>query len=71
LRPRRAAQRILAIELVVASQAIELRGPPALGGATRTVFELVRERVPFCGEGDPIPADLEGVRELIRSVGLS
>lgn len=64
-------ERVLAIELVVASQAVELRGPPALGDATRTVSELVRERVPFCGERDPIPADLEGVHGLIRSGALS
>ena len=28
---------------------------------------LVRERIPFMGEGDPLPADLEPVRDLVVS----
>jgi histidine ammonia-lyase len=60
-------ERIVAIELVIAAQAAELRAPPTLGTGTRRALELVRERVPFMGEGDPLPADLEPVRELIHS----
>jgi histidine ammonia-lyase len=59
-------ERIVAIELVVAAQAVELRGS-GLGEGTRRVFELVRERVPFTGEGMTVPADLEPVRGLVRS----
>lgn len=60
-------ERIAAIELVVAAQAVELRAPPALGAATRRALALVRERVPFTGPGEPLPPDLEPVRELVRS----
>ncbi len=60
-------ERIVAIELVVAAQAVELRNPPALGVGTRRALELVRARVPFTGEGAALPSDLEPVRDLVRS----
>lgn len=59
--------RVVAIELVIACQAVDLRGRPALGAGTSRVYELVRERVPFTGEGETICADLEPVVELVRS----
>jgi histidine ammonia-lyase len=58
-------ERFAAVALTVAAQAVELRDPPVLGAGTKRAFELVRERVPFMGEGDPLPSDLEPVRELI------
>ncbi len=61
-------ERIAAVELVVAAQAVELRAPPALGAATGRALALVRERIPFCGLGDPIPPDLEPVREALPLV---
>jgi histidine ammonia-lyase len=60
-------ERIVAIELVVAAQAVELRDPPALGIGTRRALELVRERVPFTAAGETLPPDLEPVRDLVRS----
>jgi histidine ammonia-lyase len=60
-------ERLAAIGFTVSAQAIDLRKPPALGKGTKRAYELVRERVPFMGEGDPLPADLEPVRELILS----
>ena len=60
-------ERIVAIELLVAAQAVELRGSGPLGRGTRRVFELVRERTPFVGSGDALPADLDELVELIRS----
>jgi histidine ammonia-lyase len=64
-------ERLLAIELVIAAQAIDLRGLRPLGSGTQHAYELVRERIPFCGEGEPIPPDLEPVVELVRSRALS
>jgi histidine ammonia-lyase len=63
-------ERVVAIELVLACQAVDLRQASPLGSGTRQAYELVREVVPFMGEGDPIPSDLEPVRELIRSGAL-
>ena len=60
-------EHVVAIELLVAAQAVELRGSGPLGRGTRRVFEAVRELVPFVGEGDALPADLEGLVSLIRS----
>jgi histidine ammonia-lyase len=63
-------ERIVAIELVVAAQAVDLRQPATLGDGTRRALELVRERVPFTGESTTLPSDLEPVVELVRSGAL-
>jgi histidine ammonia-lyase len=60
-------ERILAIELVVAAQAVDLRSPPTLGNGTHRAHELVRERIPFMGEGHRVAPDLDPVRDLIRA----
>ncbi len=59
-------ERIVAIELLVACQAIDLRRN-RLGVGTQRAYELVRSLLPFKGEEDPIPASLEPLRELVRS----
>jgi histidine ammonia-lyase len=59
-------ERIVAIELVVAAQAVDLRSPARLGTGTARIRELVRERAPFTGEGATVPPDLEPVRELVH-----
>lgn len=64
-------ERLLAIGLVVAAQAIDLRRPASLGSGTSRAHERIRERVPFMGEGDRIAPDLEPLRELIRTGALS
>jgi histidine ammonia-lyase len=63
-------ERIVAIKLLVACQAIDLRGH-RLGAGTRRAHELVRDRLPFKREADPIPASLEPLRELVRSGALT
>ena len=59
-------ERIVTIELLVACQAIDLR-EHRLGDGTSRAHELVRERVQFKREEDPIPPTLEPLRELVRS----
>jgi histidine ammonia-lyase len=63
-------ERVVAIELVIACQAVDLRRAEPLGSGTRAAYELVRGVIPFMAEGDPIPADLEPVRDLVRSGAL-
>ena len=58
-------EHLAAIGFTIAAQALELRDPPAMGTGTKRALGLVRERVPFMGEGDPLPSDLEPVRGLI------
>lgn len=60
-------ERLVAIELVLASQAVDLRGRPALGKTTGRAFALVRERVAFMDVGDSVPQDLQPVVDLVRS----
>lgn len=59
-------ERIVAVELLVACQAIDLRGN-RLGAGTQRAYDLVRELIPFKREEDPIPASVEPLRELVRS----
>lgn len=55
--------RLVAIELVSAAQAIELRGlaPAALGHGTRIAFALVRGAVPVLEEDRPLGPDVEAL----------
>jgi histidine ammonia-lyase len=59
-------ERIVAVELLVACQAVDLRGHK-LGEGTQRAYALVRECMPFKTEADPIPASLEPLCELVRS----
>jgi histidine ammonia-lyase len=61
------AARVAAIELTVAAQAVDLRRGAALGNGTARAYELVRERIPFTGPGETLPADLEPLVALVRS----
>jgi histidine ammonia-lyase len=59
--------RVAAIELVIAAQAIDLRGRPELGAGTGRAYALVRERAPFTDAGEALPPDLEPVADIVRS----
>lgn len=59
-------ERLLAVELATAAQAIEIRATSRLGAGTRRALALVRDCVPFRREGEAVPA-LEPLRNLIRS----
>ena len=62
---------ILAIELLCASQAIEFRGPEKLGKGTRLAYSTIRKAVPMIREDRPLSADIEAIREIIRTGKLS
>jgi histidine ammonia-lyase len=64
-------RRILAVELLCAAQAIDLRRPAALGELTAVAHRLVRDRIPFAGSGVPYPSDLRPLIELVGSRRLS
>jgi histidine ammonia-lyase len=59
--------RLVAIELTIAAQAIDLRGLAPLGRLTAAAHRQIRELVARLAEGAPIPLDLEPVVELVRS----
>ncbi len=64
-------QRLAAVELTVAAQAVDLRGASPLGAATARAHSLVREIVPPLRRGEPLAQDLEPLRELVASGRLS
>lgn len=64
-------ERIVATELVIATQATALRQPPRLGRGTQRLHDLVRQQVAFTNDGEQPPRDLESIRELVRSGALS
>ena len=57
--------RVVAIELVVAAQAIDLRAPGQLGLGTGRAYRMIRELVPFTQADGTLPADLEPLIELV------
>ena len=63
--------RVAAIELVVAAQAVDVRGRRQLGSGTGRAYGLVRERIPFTDAGEAITPDLEPVVDLVRSGGIA
>ena len=58
---------IIAIELLVAAQAADIRGAGPLGRGTAAARDRVRAVVPPLVPGTPPPVDVEPVRELIRA----
>jgi histidine ammonia-lyase len=59
--------RVVAIELTIASQAVDLRGREVLGAGTGRAYSLVRKHVPFTDVGETVPPDLEPIVALVRS----
>jgi histidine ammonia-lyase len=64
-------ERLVAIELVIAAQAVDRRGTLRLGRGTQRADASVRALVPETAKGEPPPQDLEPVRDLVRSGGLT
>ena len=60
---------IIAIELLTATQAIDLRedGPALLAPATRAAYDVVRERVAFLEHDRELTPDIERLAALMRS----
>jgi histidine ammonia-lyase len=59
--------RLVAVELVIASQAIDLRGDLTLGTGTATTHAFVREHVAFLDSPEAMPLPLEDLAATIRS----
>jgi histidine ammonia-lyase len=62
----RHVRQVLAIELVVAAQALDLRLPLLPGAGTRAAHAAVRERILHLDADRPISADLALAAELVR-----
>lgn len=58
-------RRVLAIELMCACQAIDLRGDKGLGEGTKAAYEIIRERVEKLDEDRPLYGDINACEELL------
>lgn len=60
---------VVAIELLSAAQAVDLReaGPDGLAPLTRTVYDKIRSRVKFLEHDRALTPDIEAVADLVRS----
>jgi histidine ammonia-lyase len=65
------ATRVVATELTVAAQAVDVRDAPPLGHGTAKIRELVRKRIPGMRAGDVVPPDPEPLVEAIGSGAFS
>ena len=65
------AARVVAVELTVAAQAVDLRGLRPLGRGTAAVHAAVRGYVKPTGTDSPFPSDLEPLVEAVRRGELS
>jgi histidine ammonia-lyase len=61
--------RVVAVELTVAAQAIDLREPAVRGSGAQRVLALVREHVPFLDSPEQMPLPLEALASAIRTSG--
>lgn len=62
-------RKVVAIELLVAAQAIDMRegGVERMAPATRAAYDLIRERVPVQEHDRPLSPGMDAVDELVRS----
>jgi histidine ammonia-lyase len=62
--------RVLAVEVLTASRALDLRAPLEAAAGTGAVRDLVRERVPGPGTDRYLAPEIDAVMELVRSDAL-
>jgi histidine ammonia-lyase len=65
------AGRVVALELFVAAQAIDLRQPARLGEGTGRALRLVRELAGFTARGQVPPPDIEPLVDAVRAGGFA
>ena len=64
------AERVVAMEALVAAQALDLRAPLEPAAATRAARAALRERVPFLTEDRELRPDIDTAVELVRTGAL-
>jgi histidine ammonia-lyase len=64
------AEEMLAIGIISAAQAVDVRGCSPLGAGTAIAHRQVRERYAFVAAGESIRPDRDAVVELVRSGAL-
>jgi histidine ammonia-lyase len=62
-----AAGELFAVEMLVAAQAIDMRGEMKLGKGTGAAFRTIREQVPMMAEDRLVANDIRAVHDLLTS----
>jgi len=63
-------RRVIAIELICATQALDFRDPTKCGGGARAAYKKVREKVPMVREDRALANDIESVTKMISDGSL-
>jgi histidine ammonia-lyase len=63
----RNVERIVVIELLCAAQGADFRGAEKLGTGTKSVYSLVRRRVPMLKKDRALTRDVEKIVETMRN----
>lgn len=66
----RNVRRVLAMELMVACQGIDMRGNKGLGKGTQAAYDLVRKCVPTLDEDRPLYEDIEYCEQILKDDSL-
>ena len=64
-------ERVVAIELMIAAQAVDLRPGIRLGAGSARAHALVRELVRFTAAGQPVPTDLQPLCDRLKDGNLT
>lgn len=64
------SRRVIAMEILAACQAIDLRGDKGLGKATKEVYDIIRSEIPMLKEDRIMNIDIDKVDEIMRSESL-
>lgn len=64
------SRRVVAMEILAACQAIDLRGDKGLGKGTKEVYELIRKEIPMVKEDRIMHKDIDKVEEIMKSESL-
>ena len=60
-------ERIVAVELICAAQAVDLRGKNNVSNASKAAYRVIRKKVPILKEDRYLSTDIEKVIDLIHS----
>ncbi len=65
------AENVVAMEILSATQALDMLKPLEPSGAVKAAWQAVREKVPFAAEDRVFADDIDQIREMIRSEKLA
>ncbi len=64
------SRRVVAMEILAACQAIDLRGDKGMGKATQAVYDIIRSEIPMLTEDRIMNVDINKVTEIMKSESL-